>query len=87
MSTAVEEGVSLEGFSLDDDVPCAVILITSDRTEYPCPRPGVIKVHITCNICGEKGTKYYCRECWEDMLAGRMDCYYCGSRDMIYRRI
>jgi predicted RNA-binding Zn-ribbon protein involved in translation (DUF1610 family) len=75
----IERLDTLEGISLDDDIPCGVIVEINALQDRLCGKPSVARVKITCPNCGVDFI-FVCDEHLECLQAGdeTMSCNDCG---------
>lgn len=88
MVSSVVEVTFLEGIDLEGAPPCVVEFVDRETGDaMPCGQPSAVRILFRCTGCGNGGPRFYCQECYEDLEAGFIDCYYCQEPLTVIKEI
>lgn len=79
MSTGLDiEVTTLDELDLESVPPCEIVFVNREtKHQFPCGKPSVIRMHMSCGRCSRNSTRFMCQQCYDDLRNSRLSCWYC----------
>jgi hypothetical protein len=82
VSTALGvEVTTLDELNLESVPPCEILFVNlATGHEFPCGKPSVIRMHLSCPGCARVSTRFLCQKCYDDLRNAKLACWYCFTK-------